>query len=213
LENKIDMKLKNFLSSKQETPVPHKRETSEKMAEAAAELMLDKLNECTIGDNLVKEIKRSIVLQGNMIDVKNKYVRDDLTDLDNKLGEQMSSLQIDHLRNHKKTIRLLTDLSIEVKENAAKQAAICNDIRRHMGSLAGSMSSFIRNNLDPEIPVPPPELSGQHTKPKMPRGRHAPFLPAQEPLHRKEQEPSPFETNEAAGSGKPPSPLWNYSRW
>jgi hypothetical protein len=91
LESRIEMKINDIFTKKIKVPLSEKN-ASHKLADEAAEILLAKLDESTIGKNLVKEMKRSIIIQIEMFQVKNQYIKDDLVDLGNKLGEQMASI-------------------------------------------------------------------------------------------------------------------------
>jgi hypothetical protein len=206
LENRLKEQFMSHLTDKQTGNETFQREISAKLADKAAELLLTKLEESTIGNNLVKEIKRSILIQNKMFQVKTQYIRDDLSDLDNKLGEQMSSIQIDHLRNHDKIVRSITDLSCTVKENTAKQTALYEEIRGHIGVIAGAVGTIVRGKSGPYQAGYPPEPTGQTQKPKVPRGQPGPLSARCEPLSSEEQEEMPPEVQGGGNSGQPPVP-------
>jgi beta-galactosidase GanA len=84
---------------------------------------------------LTNEIKRNITISNELFQVKNKNVCNKIVDLDNKLGEQIVTIQTDHVRNYKNMVCSLTDLSCRIKKQANKHNSACEDSNRKVGSL------------------------------------------------------------------------------
>ncbi|PLW57374.1 hypothetical protein PCANC_01754 [Puccinia coronata f. sp. avenae] len=78
-------------------------------------------------------------------------------------------------------MRSIVDLTCKIKDKAEKQTAAHEEVKRHLGVIAGSISDIVRSNLDPELTGYPPEMIGQNSASKQPRGRHAP--PPQQRKH------------------------------
>ncbi|PLW49177.1 hypothetical protein PCASD_02966 [Puccinia coronata f. sp. avenae] len=98
------------------------------------------------------------------------------------------------------------NITDKVKENTAKQTALYEEIKGHIGVLAGAVGNMIRENSDPPITGCPTELGGQAPKQKVPRGRPGPFNSQCEPLSPEELEDMPPDLQEVDNSGQPPVP-------
>ncbi|PLW39767.1 hypothetical protein PCANC_19797, partial [Puccinia coronata f. sp. avenae] len=146
VEKEEDKKLEVIMKSKPLPPSNTKEQ--KKLLEDTASNMISSFEQQS--NLMIQELKRSIVISNEMFQVKTKYIQDEIVDLDMKLGEQISTAQIDNARCHEKHSTQLEQVLVNVKMETGRMYAIQREIKEEVKRLEQSVNQKTTCSHPPE---------------------------------------------------------------